>query len=113
MKKILLSIALSVGILASPAQSQDNADIDGLCTSLSELGYTIVIMRQNSVPVYTARAAIHEEIDSPWLHTLVDAMTTDAYNLPKLHSEKHINSQAAEFANDVYYQCITGLGQTS
>jgi len=113
MNKFILSIALSVGILAGSANAQVNTDVDAMCTSLSELGFSIVQMRQSGVPVYTAREIMHDEIYQPWLRRLVDAMTTDAYNLPKLYSKENINTQAAEFANDVYYQCVTNLGSTS
>lgn len=112
MKKLILSIALSVGILAVPAAAQ-KPSVDAFCTKLSEVSFSAIKMRQSGVPVYRTRQILHNVLHDPNLIRLVDAIVAEAYTLPKLHTDSSIGRQAAEFANVVYYQCVSRLGAVS
>jgi len=112
MKKLLLSIALSVGVLANPVQAQDNM-ADEMCTLLGELAFEVVTLRQSGVPMFETRRVLQEEVISPRLREVLDSIVFDAYALPKMHSERGINSQASEFSSEIYFYCISAIGDVS
>lgn len=113
MKKLLVTMCMSVFLLAAnPAPAQDSLTED-MCKHVYTLSDNVMLLRQYGMPMHEVRAMLLTQVDSEIAADIIKAVISDAYAMPRLHNDDMIQSEATEFANKNYRECLLAFGDAT
>lgn len=110
MKAFTLVALLALLVCAPVAAAElDEAAVDRICRSASELAESTMQVRQLGAPI-TDVLQLHENAD-PAIKPLIQALVRDAYSRPRFLTEEHQQRAATEFASEAYVTCFTSMSR--
>ncbi|MCO6427541.1 hypothetical protein [Nitrosomonas communis] len=89
-------------LFVQSAQSHAN-DLQSWCESISKLGAAIMSSRQSGVAM--SEIMKQKFFESQKLNNLIEAMTINAFEEPRYHSEEMQKRSVEDFRNSVYLEC--------
>lgn len=101
---IAKTIAVIITLALPPAALAQNPDTDDVCRDLGELAHTIMVARQNGVPMNEIVRIVGES-------DLAVGIVLDAYNQPRYSTEEFRDRAAADFRNDIEAFCYRVMMQ--
>ena len=109
MKQIIAAAILAVAIHA-PAMAQD-ADQPVTCADMGNLAESIMVARQNGIPISQLVVIIDAAEDSPGANRLYRSIVLEAYERPRFMSASSRTRSIEDFRNDIETFCFaSGFG---
>lgn len=103
MKKLLIGVALALGIIL-PAEANDDP-----CKSLEVAALVILEAKNTGMPMSSVMDIAEKSSENRVVRRLMRALVMDAYNLPMMMSEEGKRRQATQFMHEVSSVCYQML----
>src|SRR5690606_31455115 len=103
MKKLLIGVALALGIIL-PAEANDDP-----CKALEVTTLVILKAKNEGMPMSVVMGFVEKSSGSREVRRVMRALVMDAYNLPAMISEEGQRRQATQFMNKVSSACYQML----
>jgi hypothetical protein len=112
MKKLILSIALAIGMVAAlPAHSQSYAQ--EVCGNIKTIAENVMLMRQLGAPESVVRSQLLAETNNRMVWRVTNALINEAYVRPRYANEHERSRASVDFAKEKHRQCLIAFGETS
>lgn len=107
MKKLILSIAITLGTLtgASTATAQSSQMVQA-CGYIEQISENIMLMRQMGASEYRIRSMMQAEPMSPVVERIVSAIIKEAFNQPQVYTEAERDRLSREYGEEKHRQCL-------
>ena len=112
MKKMMVSIALVVGMLAGGAAHSQNMAYS-VCASIETIAENVMAMRQLGASEHMVRASLMPGISNRDVKKVLDAVINDAYARPVYDNDYQRDRAAESFAREKHQQCLVAFGEAS
>lgn len=99
MKKLLIGVALALGIVL-PAEANDDP-----CKSLEAAALVIIQAKNDGMPMSEVMDIAGKSSENKDVRRIMRSMVMDAYNLPTMMSEEGKRRQATQFMHMVSSAC--------
>jgi len=103
MKKLLIGVALALGIIL-PAEANDDP-----CKSLEAVALVILEAKNDGMPMSEAMDIAGKSSENKEVRRLMRSLVMDAYKLTPMMSEEGKRLQATHFMHKVSYTCYQML----
>jgi len=103
MKKLLIGVALALGIVL-PAEANNDP-----CMSLEATALAILEAKNEGMPMSVVMDLAGKSSENKDVRRLMRALVMDAYNLPTMMSEEGKRRQATQFMHEVSSACYQML----
>lgn len=107
MKKVFLSIALSVGMLGSVVPATSVASVAETCGHIRTISENVMGMRQLGTSQYIVESLLLEQVSGSEIRNVVRAIIDEAYTKPQVYGEARQSQVSHQFAREKYHQCMS------
>lgn len=107
MKKVFLSIALSVGMLGSAMPVTSMASVAETCGHIKTISENVMVMRQLGTSQHIVESLLLEQAQGAELRNVARAIISEAYAEPQVYGEARQEQVSQRFAREKYHQCMS------
>jgi len=114
MKKLILSIAITLGTLtgAGTATAQSNGMVEA-CGHIGDISENIMMMRQLGASEYRIRMAMQGEPMAPVVENIVNAIIKEVFQQPQVYTQAQRERLSREYGDEKNRQCLMASREVS